>query len=99
MILPLNHHFFNECAFCHHPTLEHPPSICFEIRLHNETFEWDVGYECVCLLGSQRYWVYSHVPEWGEDKYLSLQFHDGAFTGEGGTYYPAPHPSHIRLLR
>jgi hypothetical protein len=39
------------------------------------------------------------VPEWGEEKYLSLQFHDGAFTGEGGTYYPAPHPSHIRLLR
>ena len=58
MVLPLNHHFFNE------------------------------------------YWVYSHVPEWGEDKYCSLQFHDGAFAGEEGTYYPAPNPTAygIRLL-
>jgi hypothetical protein len=56
MVLPENHHFYNE------------------------------------------YWIYTHVPEWGDDKYLSIQFHDGAFATAQGTFYPAPHPTEIRLL-
>ena len=44
--------------------------------------------------------IVAEQPEWGEDKYCSLQFHDGAFAGEEGTYYPAPNPTAygIRLL-
>ena len=45
------------------------------------------------------YWVYIPMPEWGEERYLSLQFHDGAYLSERGVEYPSPPPTVIRRIR
>jgi len=44
------------------------------------------------------YWVYVPMPEWGEGKYLSLQFHDGAIVTEHGVEYYYPPPIKIHLI-
>jgi len=45
------------------------------------------------------YWVYVPMPEWGEGKYLSLQFHDGAIATESGVEYFYPPPLEIHLIK
>ncbi len=45
------------------------------------------------------YWVYVPMPEWGEGRYLTLQFHDGAIVTERGVEYVAPPPTELRLIR
>jgi hypothetical protein len=45
------------------------------------------------------YWVYVPMPEWGEGKYLSLQFHDGAIATESGVKYFYPPPLEIHLIK
>ena len=45
------------------------------------------------------YWVYVPMPEWGEGRYLSLQFHDGAYLTEQGVEYSSPPPNKIRILQ
>lgn len=44
------------------------------------------------------YWVYVPMPEWGEGKYLSLQFHDGAIVTDHGVEYYYPPPIKIHLI-
>jgi hypothetical protein len=44
------------------------------------------------------YWVYVPMPEWGEGRYLSLQFHDGVYLSERGVEYPTPPPAELRLI-
>jgi hypothetical protein len=39
------------------------------------------------------------MPEWGEGKYLSLQFHDGAIATESGVEYFYPQPLEIHLIK
>ena len=45
------------------------------------------------------YWVYMPMPEWGEGRYLSLPFHDGAIVTERGVEYFSPPPTELRLIR
>jgi len=45
------------------------------------------------------YWVYIPMPEWGEGRYLSLRFHDGAIVTERGVEYFAPPPTELHLIR
>ena len=45
------------------------------------------------------YWVYIPMPEWGEGRYLSLRFHDGAIVTERGVEYFYPPPTELRLIR
>lgn len=45
------------------------------------------------------YWVYIPMPEWGEGRYLSLPFHDGAIVTERGVEYIFPPPTELRLIR
>ena len=45
------------------------------------------------------YWVYIPMPEWGEERYLSLPFHDGAIVTERGVEYFSPPPTELRLIR
>ena len=44
------------------------------------------------------YWVYVPMPEWGEGRYLSLQFHDGAMVTERGVEYFAPPPTELHII-
>jgi hypothetical protein len=45
------------------------------------------------------YWVYVPMPEWGEGRYLSLRFHDGAMVNERGVEYFAPPPTELHLIK
>ncbi len=45
------------------------------------------------------YWVYVPMPEWGEERYLSFQFHDGAYLSERGVECVSPSPTTIRIIR
>ncbi len=45
------------------------------------------------------YWVYVPMPEWGEGKYLSLQFHDGAMATKSGVKYFYPPPLEIHIIK
>jgi len=45
------------------------------------------------------YWVYVPMPEWGEGRYLSLQFHDGAYLTEQGVEYSSTPPIELHLIR
>lgn len=45
------------------------------------------------------FWVYIRIPSWEDGKFLSIQFHDGAFATENGTVYPSPFPSEVILWR
>ena len=45
------------------------------------------------------YWVYVPMPEWGNGRYLSLQFHDGVYLSERGVEHPSPPPTVIRIIR
>ena len=48
---------------------------------------------------SFEYWVFVPMPEWGEDKYLSLRFHDGAIITEQGVEYFYPPPTRLRIIK
>lgn len=45
------------------------------------------------------YWVYVSMPDWGEGRYLTLGFHDGAYLSERGVEYSSPPPLEIRIFR
>ena len=44
------------------------------------------------------YWVYLPMPEWGEGRYLNLQFHDGAIVTERGVEYLSPPPLQLHII-
>jgi hypothetical protein len=45
------------------------------------------------------YWVYMPMPEWGEGRYLSLRFHDGAIVTERGVEYFHPPPTKLHIIK
>jgi len=45
------------------------------------------------------YWIKLAMPEWGEGKSLSLQFHDGAMVTEKGVEYLYPPPREIYIIK